>query len=104
MTEIDAKMDGLTGPSQRFHHIFYELLNCPDGARVRKADLVDEFNSDSSTIQSDIRFFRDNHLIDPSVQKGYKPEPRFFQVWDFLRRRDPIKYRFDVTYKKVFAI
>jgi hypothetical protein len=87
----------------RFHHIFYELLNCPDNSRVRKSDLADEFDVKPTTIQSDIRFFRDNHLIDPSVQKGYKPEPRFFQVWDYLRRRDREKYRFDVAYKKIFV-
>ena len=44
-----------------------------------------------------MRFFRDNHLIDPNVQKGYKPEPRFFQVWDYLEAPDIEKYRFDVA-------
>jgi hypothetical protein len=102
--EIDAKMVNTASDERiRFHHIFYELLNCPDNSRVRKSDLADEFDVKPTTIQSDIRFFRDNHLIDPSVQKGYKPEPRFFQVWDFLRRRDREKYRFDVAYKKIFV-
>lgn len=100
---IDALMaNTASGERERFHHIFYELLNCPDNSRVRKADLADEFDKQGPTIQGDMRFFRDNHLIDPSVQKGYKPEPRFFQIWDFLRRKNRGKYRFDVPYKKVF--
>jgi hypothetical protein len=103
LVEIDAKLSDPSPDRQRFHHIFYELLNCPDGARIRKADLADEFGLDSKNIQSDMRFFRDNHLIDSNVQKGYKPEPRFFQVWDFLRRRDREKYRFDVVWKKIYG-
>jgi hypothetical protein len=104
VAEIDAKMANTASDERvRFHHIFYELLNCPENARIRKTDLADEFDVKPTTIQSDARFFRDNHLIDPNVQKGYKPEPRFFQVWDFLRRRDREKYHFDVPYKKIFV-
>ena len=37
VAEIDAKMVNTTSDERiRFHHILYELLNCPDGARVRK--------------------------------------------------------------------
>ena len=100
--EIDAIMSDTASDARwRFHHIFYELLNCPDVGRVRKVDLADEFKVDSRSIQEDMQFFRENHLIDPNVQKGYKPEPRFFQIWDFLRRRDRKKYCFDVPWNKV---
>ena len=78
----------------------YELLNCPDGSRVRKVDLADEFDVTTRQIQDDLQFFKDHHFIDPNVQRGYKPEPRFFQIWDFLRRKDKQKYCFDVPHKK----
>ena len=78
----------------------YELLNCPDGARVRKTDLADEFSVTTRQVQEDLQFFKDHHLIDPNVQKGYKPEPRFFQIWDFLRRKNRKKYRFDIHWNK----
>jgi hypothetical protein len=68
--EIGAKLNGELEPRRRFHHIFYELLKCPDGARVRKSDLADEFEVEPKTIQNDMRFFRDNHLIDSNIQKA----------------------------------
>ena len=102
--EINAKLaDTTSNERARFHHIMYELLNCPDGARIRKTDLVDEFNTSSRTIQEDMQFFRENHLIDPNVQKGYKPEPRFFQIWDYLERLDHKKYCFDSPWQKVYG-
>ena len=103
--EIDAKLaDTLSDARVRFHHIMYELLNCPDNARVRKTDLIDEFTSSPRTIQEDMQFFRENHLIDPNVQKGYKPEPRFFQVWDYLERLDSEKYCFDTPWQKIYSL
>ena len=99
--EIDIKMaDTHSDARWRFHHIFYELLNCPDNARVRKTDLVDEFDSNAKYIQEDMQFFRDHHLVDPNIQKGYKPEPRFFQVWDYLERLNHAKYCFDIPWRK----
>ena len=99
--EIDAKLADTSSDARwRFHHIMYELLNCPDNARVRKTDLVDEFDVTSKCIQGDMQFFRDHHLIDPNVQKGYKPEPRFFQIWDYLQRLNREKYCFDIPWNK----
>ena len=101
VAEIDTKMEDTASDARwRFHHIFYELLNCPDDARVRKMDLADEFDVTTRQIQDDLQFFKDHHLIDPNVQRGYKPEPRFFQIWDFLRRKDKQKYCFDIPWKK----
>ena len=102
VAEINAKLNGELESKCRFHHIFYELLKCPEGARVRKSDLVDEFDVDSKTIQRDMRFFRDNHLIDSNIQKGYKPVPRLFQVWDYLERLDPKKYCFEESWREVY--
>jgi hypothetical protein len=103
--EVDAKLSNTVSDVRvRFHHIFYELLNCPDTARVRKTDLIDEFNSSPKTVQEDMQFFRENHLIDPSVQKGYKPEPRFFQVWDYLERLNHEKYCFDTPWQKIYSL
>jgi hypothetical protein len=107
--EIDAKLrdtgnERHEGERQRFHHIFYELLRCRDGIRVRKTDLADEFETDSKTIQRDMQFFRDNHLIDPNVQKGYKPEPRLFQVYDYLERLDKEKYCFEKNWREVYQV
>ena len=99
--EIDALLaDTVSDARWRFHHIMYELLNCPDGARVRKTDLADEFDISPKGIQRDMQFFRDHHLIDPNIQKGYKPEPKFFQVWDYLERLDHGKYCFDTPWNK----
>ncbi|MDI6752809.1 MAG: hypothetical protein QME78_00255 [Thermodesulfobacteriota bacterium] len=103
VAEINAKLSGELGPKHRFHHIFYELLKCPDGARVRKTDLADEFDVEPKTIQNDMRFFRDNHLIDSNVQKGYRPEPRLFQVWDFLERLDPKKFCFEKNWREAYS-
>ena len=101
LVEIDALMADTSSDARwRFHHIFYELLNCPDGSQVRKIDLADEFSMTTRQIQEDLQFFKDHHLIDPNVQKGYKPEPRFFQIWDFLRRENRKKYCFDIHWNK----
>ncbi|MFA5382454.1 MAG: toprim domain-containing protein [Candidatus Micrarchaeia archaeon] len=88
---------------KRFHHIFYELLKCQDGSCVRKADLMDEFGVDSKTIQRNMQFFRDHHLIDVNIQKGYKPAPRFNQVFDYLERLDSKKYCFETYWREVFG-
>jgi len=102
VAEVNAKLEDTSEARRRFHHIMYELLKCSDGARVRKSDLADEFGVETRTIQSDIRFFRDNHLIDTNVQKGYKPEPRLFQVYDYLERLDAEKYCFEKGWREVY--
>lgn len=99
--QINAKLEDPSDARRRFHHIMYELLKCRDEARVRKTDLADEFGVEPKTIQNDITFFKDNHLINPNVQKGYKPEPRLFQVYDYLERLDPEKYCFETNWREV---
>lgn len=101
VAEIDAILiDTASDARWRFHHIMYELLNCPDSSRVRKNDLTDEFDVTPKCIQGDMQFFRDHHLIDANVQHGYKPEPRFFQVLDYLERLNHEKYCFDIPWNK----
>ncbi len=102
VAEINVKLRGGMDIKRRFHHIFYELLKCPEGARVRKTDLADEFDVKPLTIQRDMQFFRDNHLIDANIQKGYKPEPRFFQAWDYLERLDSKKYCFEKNWREAY--
>jgi hypothetical protein len=102
LKEIDARLEDTSDARRRFHHIWYELFNCPEGAKVRKTDLADEFDIEPKTIQKDIIFFKDNHLINPNVQKGYKPEPSFFQVWDYLGRLNKEKYCFGKSWRKIY--
>ena len=105
LVEIDAVMADTSSDARwRFHHIFYELLNCPDGSQVRKMDLADEFSVTTRQIQEDLQFFKDHHLVNPNVQKGYKPEPRFFQIWDYLRRKNRQKYCFEIHWNKAQSI
>jgi len=101
MEEIEVKLSGDAETRRRFHHIMHQLLKCPDGERVRKTDLADEFEVEPKTIQRDMQFFVSNHLVHPNMHKGYKTEPRLFQVVDQLERRDPEKYNFEKTWQEV---
>jgi hypothetical protein len=99
--EIDTKLTDTSEGRRRFHHIMHSLLKCGDD-RVRKSDLADEFEVDGKTIQRDMQFFVNHHLIHPNTQKGYHPEPRFNQVVDYLERLDPIKYDFEKMWQEVY--
>ena len=69
---------------------------------MRKTDLADEFEVEPKTIQRDVQFFINNHLIHTNMQKGYKPEPRLFQVADHLERLDPERYNFEKTWQEAY--
>jgi DeoR/GlpR family transcriptional regulator of sugar metabolism len=81
-----------------------QLLRCSDGERIRKTDLVDEFEVEPKTIQRDMQFFLHHHLIHPNVHKGYAPEPRLFQIVDRLERLDPVKYDFEKPWREIYPL
>jgi hypothetical protein len=106
LEEIRGKINGvLAGPvkmQKRFHYIMYSLLHCQEGERFRNSDLVDEFTVNRKTIKRDMEFFVKHRLIEPNVQTGYRPQPKFFRLWNRLEKLDPEKYRFDVPYEEIY--
>lgn len=102
VAEINLKLAGEIGPKRRFHHIMNRLLQCSDGEKIRKSDLADEFDCEPKTIQRDMVFFLQNHLISPNVNKGYSPEPRLMQIVDRLERLDPEKYDFEKSWREAY--
>jgi hypothetical protein len=105
ITGIDAILSGDIDMKRRFHHIMQQLLRCNLGERIRKSDLVDEFDlRDGKTIQRNMQFFLHHHLVAPNTQRGYSPEPKLFQIVDRLERIDPIKYDFEKSWREVYPM
>jgi hypothetical protein len=104
--KIQEKIDGIfigeTPAKRRFHHIMYSLFHCDEGSRLRKADLIDEFDVTAKTIQRDMQFFINHKLVEPNIQGGYKPQPKFFRMIEQLKQIDPVKYNFDVHHSELY--
>jgi hypothetical protein len=99
---FDAVLAGPYEPKRRFHHIVYQLRHSGEDDRFRNVDIANEFEVSRQTIQKDMQAFIRHHLIDPKMQNGYKPQPKFNRLMSHLQRLDPEKYNFDRHYQEVY--
>lgn len=100
--KIDGILMGETSIMKRFHHIMYSLFHCDGASKLRVGDLADEFEVGKKTMQRDLQFFINHKLVEPGVQNGYKPQPKFFRLIEQLKQIDPVKYNFEVHYSQIY--